>query len=94
MPDPAVLQALVAHGALREADGRLGTTRRWQAAMARAALRLLVQGAPDHDLRLPIAVALAELFPSCSDTELAERVEAMLPFVAGEVEPAALPDAP
>lgn len=82
-----MFQALVADGVLRDAGRRLEPTRRWQAAMARAALRLLVQGAPDRDLRLPIAVALAELLPSCSDAELADRVEAMLPFVMEEVEP-------
>lgn len=93
MPDPGVMGALVAAGVLRAGGGRLQSTRRWQAALARAAQRLLAAGAPDRDLRLPIAAALVELFPGCTDAELADRVEAMLPVVAGEVEPAAGPGA-
>lgn len=88
MPERAVLQALVAEGVLRDGGERLQPTRRWQAALARAALRLLAQGAPDGDLRLPIAAALAELLPSCTDAELADRLEAILPFVVNEVDPA------
>jgi hypothetical protein len=69
---------LVSH----EGDGDvLVTTRRWQGAMARAALRLYGAGDPGHDLRVPIATALVELYASrLPDEELAALVEAMLPL--------------
>ena len=59
----------------------LRTTRRWQAAMARAALRLYEAGDPGHDLRVPIAAALLDIYGSdLEDEELARLVEAMLPI--------------
>jgi hypothetical protein len=49
--------------------------------MARAALRLYEAGDPGHDLRVPIAAALLELYGSgVADEELASLVEAMLPI--------------
>jgi hypothetical protein len=73
-----------------EADGLIAregeatpaaTTRKWQGAMARAALRLYGAGDPGHDLRVPIATALVEIYESkVPDEELAEMVEAMLPI--------------
>lgn len=47
--------------------------------MARAALRLTRDDAPWQDLRLPIAIALLELYPGLRDDELADLVETMLP---------------
>lgn len=91
MPDGrpgAPLARLEADGLLRREDGRWRTTRRWQGAMARAALQLLAAGAPDGDLRLPVAAALAELWPAASDAELAAAVEALLPIEAAELGPA------
>jgi hypothetical protein len=82
MPDGEVLAALEAEGlVLRDRDG-VRATRRWQAAMARAALRLQRQGAPWKDLRLPIAAALLELRADLPDAEVARRVEALLPIEA------------
>ena len=89
MPDPAVLEALEAEGLVRREGGRLRTTRRWQAAVARAALRLYRDGAPWQDLRLPIASAFVELCPDRTDAEIAARVDAMLPIEAAELAPAA-----
>jgi hypothetical protein len=61
----------------------LRTTRKWQSAMARAALRLYEAGDPGHDLRVPIASALLEIYElSVGDEELAALVEAMLPVEA------------
>jgi len=78
-------------GLLRLEGGRARTTRRWQAALARAAARLRKEGAPWIDLRLPIAVVLAEEYPRLADVELAELVEAMLPIEEAEVGPALAP---
>jgi hypothetical protein len=68
-------------------DGRVRTTRRWQGALARAALRLYEAQAPWKDLRLPIAAALVERF-SVDDDTLVAYVDAML-----AIEPAELPSA-
>jgi hypothetical protein len=85
MADDSVLARLEADGLIRSgADGACATAR-WQAAMARAAVRLYRSDAPWLDLRLPIAMALLETYPELSDLELAERVEAMLPIEAHEL---------
>ena len=89
MPDPAVLARLEADGLVRLDGGTARTSRRSQAALARAASRLLAQGAP-FDLRLPIAAALVELDAGLADEEIARRVEALLPIEAaalGETPP-------
>jgi hypothetical protein len=68
--------------AARDGDS-VRTTRKWQSAMARAALRLYEAGDPGHDLRVPIASALLEIYGSnVGDEELASLVEAMLPIEA------------
>jgi hypothetical protein len=82
MPDGEVLAALEAEGLVRRDGDSVSPTRRWQAAMARAALRLQRQGAPWMDLRLPIAAALLELRADLPDAEVARRVEALLPIEA------------
>ncbi len=69
---------------LRE-GARDRTTARWQAAMARAALRLRRSGAPWQDLRIPIASALLERYPDATDEDLAALVEAMLPVEEAEL---------
>jgi hypothetical protein len=77
------LRRLEADGLLaRAGDGDvLATTRKWQGAMARAALRLYGAGDPGHDFRVPIASALLEIYESqVADEELAAMVEAMLPI--------------
>ena len=88
MPHPTdqlarALSRLEADGLLaREGDGEvLRTTRRWQGAMARAALRLYHAGDPGHDLRVPIAAVLVEIYQSqVPDEDLAAMVEAVLPI--------------
>jgi hypothetical protein len=79
----SALRRLEADGLLaREGDGAvLVTTRKWQGAMARAALRLYGANDPGHDFRVPIATALLEIYETrIADEELAAMVEAMLPI--------------
>jgi hypothetical protein len=72
---------LAADGLLDLASGEPRTTRKWQGAMARAALRLYQQGDSGDDLRVPIALALVECYGvTLNDDELADCVEAMLPI--------------
>jgi hypothetical protein len=62
-------------------NDQLRATRKWQGAMARAALRLYEARDPGHDLRVPIASALLEIYGSTLEDEaLASLVEAMLPI--------------
>lgn len=76
-----------------EADGFLVsqgrswvTSRRWQRAMARAAVKLYDAGDPGEDLRVPIALALLESYADGLDDEvLAEMIEAMLPIEAASL---------
>jgi len=78
--DPAQ-RRLEADGLATRDNDQLRTTRRWQGAMARAALRLYEAGDPGHDLRVPIASALLEIYgPDVEDDALANLVEAMLPI--------------
>jgi hypothetical protein len=86
MPEAGALERLVADGLVRREEDRPRTTPRWQAAVARAAARLQREGAPWHDLRLPIAAALLELYPDVADDELVPLVEAMLPVEECESE--------
>lgn len=72
-------------GLIRREGDRDRTTPRWQAAMARAALRLQRSDAPWQDLRLPIAAALVERYPEATDEDLAALIEAMLPVEEGEL---------
>ena len=90
MPDRDLLRRLIADGLVRVDGESLRTTRRWQAAMARATYRL-VRGGGDGgdggDLRLPIALALVELYREQLDDEaIAEAVGAMLPVEEAELE--------
>ena len=65
---------------VRNGDG-WKTSRRWQQAMARAAVTLYDQGDPGDDLRVPIVLALLDAYRGELDDEnLAELVEAMLPI--------------
>jgi hypothetical protein len=82
MPDGDVLRALEADGLVSRDGGTLRATRRWRAAMARAARRLAAEDAPWKDLRLPMAVALLELRGDLPDAEIARRIEALLPIEA------------
>ena len=85
MPEDPAVGRLIEQGFLQPCDTGLRTTRRWQAALARAALALQRAGAP-WDLRLPIAAALADHDPALSDLELAELVEAMIPIQEAELD--------
>jgi len=85
MPDAEILGRLVHDGLVRVDDGEPHTTRRWQAAMARAALILRDAKAPEDDLRLPIAVALVNLYGDTVDEhEVIDLVGAMLPIELAE----------
>jgi hypothetical protein len=62
------------------------TSRRWQQAMARAAVKLYEAGDPGEDLRVPIALALVEIYSDQVDDEVVvELVEAMLPIEAASL---------
>ncbi|HET7754802.1 MAG TPA: hypothetical protein VFK85_12905 [Anaeromyxobacteraceae bacterium] len=85
MPDlDGAYTDLEAAGLLDRSQGTLRTTRRWQAAMARAALRLHESGAPWMDLRLPVVAALMELVP-CDDEALVRYTAAMLSVESTEL---------
>lgn len=86
----SALARLESCGLIRMDGVRYRTTRRWQGAMARAALRLLAEGEHSSDLRVPITHALVELFGShLDDDELASLVEAVTPIEAAELGAAA-----
>jgi hypothetical protein len=85
MPDTEILARLVQDGLVRVEDGEPHTTRRWQAAMARAALILRDAKAPEDDLRLPIAVALANVYGDAADEQmLIDYVGELLPIELAE----------
>ncbi len=85
--EPACLARLEGDGLLRRESGGLRTTRRWQAAMARAAARLSGSDR-DEDLRAPIAGALIELYGDAIDEDaLVEMIHAILPVEIAELTP-------
>lgn len=79
MGEASALARLEKDGLVRRGPEGARTTARWQAAMARAAVRLYGDEAPWRDLRLPIASALLEIYDELTDEELADLIEAMLP---------------
>ncbi len=82
-----LLGRLAADNLLRREGDAYRTTRRWQAAMARAAVRLYERGG-GYDLRVPIALALVEIYGADTpDEQLATLVEVMLPIETAEVLP-------
>jgi hypothetical protein len=87
MPEAGPIERLIEGGLLRRDGARLRTTRRWRAAMARAAVRLKQAGAPWTGLRLPVVAALVDLHPEAGDEALADLVEAMLPVEEQELTP-------
>jgi hypothetical protein len=96
MPDEAAVAELVAAGLLERGDDGPRTSRRWQAAMARAATRLHAAGAPWMDLRLPVVSALLELVEADDET-LVRYTAVMLSVESAELtrgarEPAADPE--
>lgn len=79
----AALDRLEADGLIERGEGGARTTRKWQGAMARAALSLYERGDQGKDLRVPIAFALLEQYgKSMADDVVARLVEAMLPIEA------------
>jgi hypothetical protein len=79
--DEALLAQLESDHLLVRSGGAYRTARRWQGAMARAALCLYASGDEGNDLRVPIAFALVELYGPDTPTErLEQMVELMLPI--------------
>jgi hypothetical protein len=81
------LERLERDGLLRREGASWRTTRRWQGAMARAALRLLGSGDDGRDLRVPVAAALVELYEDEPDVEIVRLIEAITPIEARELQP-------
>jgi hypothetical protein len=83
MDQSAALKRLEADGLAARHQSELKATRRWHAAMARAAMRLYEARDPGADLRVPIAAALLDIYGTAvGDDDLADLVEAMLPIEA------------
>jgi hypothetical protein len=79
----AALARLESDGFIERAEPIWKTGRRWQQAMARAAVKLYADGDPGDDLRTPIVLALIDLYGDAIDDDaLAALVEAMLPIEA------------
>ena len=55
-------------------------TRRWQGAMARAALSLVHNTPRGEQLRLPMAMALLELHGEVADDEIIAMMDALVPL--------------
>jgi hypothetical protein len=72
-------------GYLERAHDGLRTTKRWQAAMSRAARELYVAGETLTDLRVPIAAALVECYADARAEDLADAVGVMLPIETAEL---------
>jgi hypothetical protein len=89
MPDPkekeGAMRRLVTLGLVRREGTNYRTSPRFQAAMARAALRLMSLEDKGHDLRMPIAAALVDVLPSAPVEEIATLVEVMLPIETREL---------
>jgi hypothetical protein len=92
----AATERLIGDGLLRREGEAVRTTRRWQGAMSRAALRLLRQGQDGDDLRVPVAGALVEIYGGeVADAELARLVQVMSAIEARELSgPGSEPSAP
>jgi hypothetical protein len=75
-----VLARLEQDGLVLRRDGVVKTTRRWKGAMARAALRLVDAKEVREDIRIPMAMALLELYDGVDDQELIAMIEVLLPL--------------
>ena len=71
---------LEADGFLVRSGEKWTTSRAWQRAMARAAVKLFEANDPGDDLRVPIALAMLDTYADVDDEALAELIEAMLPI--------------
>jgi len=77
----AALARLESDGFIDRTEQFWKTSRRWQQAMARAAVKLYADGDPGDDLRVPIAHAMVDLYGDAVDDDaLAAFIEAMLPI--------------
>lgn len=97
MSEPArrdeLVRRLIELHAVRSDGASLRTTRRFQAAMARAAAELARDDGERFDLRIPVAFALLDLLKANdaegdvppSDELLASLVEVVLPIEAREL---------
>jgi hypothetical protein len=81
------LDRLAAADLIRFEGERTRTTKRWQAAMARAAFGLQRAGAPFKDLRLPVIATLVDRFPEATDDEIADLAETMIAVEEQELAP-------
>ncbi len=61
----------------RSGDGILHTTKRWHAALARAALQLYQDGHDLFDMRTPIAAVLVDHYADEDASSLADGIRAM-----------------
>jgi len=76
---------LLRDGLLQYTASGLRTTRRWHAAVARAAFQLFRDGEELTDVRVPIVVALSETYGRENDNSLAIAVRVMFPIAVGEL---------
>ncbi len=75
----AALEILSQASLVRKTGSRYISTRRWHGAMARASLQLISRQEKQNDLRLPITLALTEIFKDTVTTkDLVTYVAAML----------------
>lgn len=81
---------LEADGLIEGRGAELRTTRRWQAAMARAAYQSVAAGESSSDLRVPMVRALLEFYPELPDPGLATLLEVLLPAEVRALEPNAV----
>jgi hypothetical protein len=72
-------------GLIEQTDLGIRTTRRWHAAVARAAFQLFREGEELTDVRVPIALALSENYADVPDASLALAVRVMFPIAVGEL---------
>lgn len=88
MPGSEALVELHEHGLIAPRGDTFRTTARWQAAMARAALRLVTDGTDDgRDLRVRVVLALLDFFHDASDAQLCVLADTLVPIELAALEP-------
>jgi len=82
----AALARLETDGWIERREHTWKTSRRWQQAMARTAVKLYEAGDAGDDLRVPIVLALLDTYQDeVNDEDLADLTEAMLPIEAASL---------
>ena len=81
------LERLEADGFAEASPDGVRLTRRWHAALTRAAFRGLAEGSELDDIRVPIAAALIEVYGDEDELALAVGVGAILPLVMADMSP-------